>query len=151
MVGKKLASRAGVVAAALGLAVGVLGGTAQASDNISTWSSHRCNSVNWFCLYYSPNAKGASLGYQHADADIHNLGNYRYANDGAGHGQVVRNNAASVEDVSDCNVGIWYSPDFQGDSEWLNPWMGGNLTFLRNNEASISVDDDTHCPGTGMG
>ncbi|CCB72605.1 hypothetical protein [Streptantibioticus cattleyicolor] len=152
MAGKKLASRLGVVAATVGLAVGAVAGTAEArSDNISTWYSGRCNTVNWFCLYYSPDASGASLGYPHADADIHDLGNYRYANDGAGAGQVVRNNAASAEDVSNCNVGIWYSTDFTGDSEWLSPWMGGNLTFLRNNEASISVDDNTHCPGTGMG
>ncbi|OIJ97353.1 hypothetical protein BIV23_31300 [Streptomyces monashensis] len=148
---RRLAARAGLVAGMLGLVVGGVAGTADArSDNISSWNSYRCNTVNWFCLYYSQGASGASLGYQHADADIHNLGNYTYANDGAGAGQVVRNNAASAEDVSDCNVGIWYAPNFTGDSEWLNPWMGGDLTFLSNNEASISVDDNTNCPGRGM-
>lgn len=127
--------------------------TPAASYNISAWSTSRCNDVNWFCLYYYTGATGAGYGYPHADANIHDLDNYTYpSNDGSGSGQVVGNNADSADNASNCNVGIWYSANFTGDSNWLSPWMGGNLTSgLKNNERSIAVDDSSSCPGTGIG
>ncbi|MGW5250341.1 hypothetical protein ACWEQN_42580 [Streptomyces sp. NPDC004129] len=155
---KKQAARIGVSGAAI-LALGMTAFPAHAGgNNISSWTTSRCNTVNWFCLYYSPNAQGAGWGYPHADANVHDLGNYRFpSNDGAGSGEVIRNNAASAEDASDCNVGIWEYPNFNnykytsGNYDVLSPWRGGNLGQLRNDEASIAVWDSTNCPGTGEG
>ncbi|MGW1072844.1 hypothetical protein [Streptomyces sp. NPDC002537] len=143
----KLVARTAAVGAVA--ALGVLGlATTPASarsDNINQWDTSRCDTVNWFCLYYSPDANGASFGYPHADANVHDLLNYRFASGGTGGGQVVGNNAASAENASWCNVGIWYHANFTGDSNWLFPWKGGNLTsYMRNNERSIAVDDATH-------
>jgi hypothetical protein len=123
------------------------------STGISEWTTSRCNAVNWFCLYYNLDGTQAGWGYPHADANVHDLNNYRFpSNDGPGSGQVVGNNAESAENKSACNVGIWYSANFSGDSNWLSPWRGGNLSSgLINNERSIAVDDSSRCPGIGIG
>ncbi|WP_372411578.1 hypothetical protein [Streptomyces luteireticuli] len=162
---KSLAIVTAAVALGGGLAFGAPGAQAGQQDtpgpsdvsirqsaDIGSWRYQRCGDENWFCLYYSPNANGAGWGYTHADANVHDLLNYRFNNSGAGAGQVVGNNAASAENASWCNVGIWYHANFTGDSNWLAPYQGGNLTsWMRNNERSIRVKDDTRCPGKGDG
>jgi hypothetical protein len=87
-----------------------------------------------------------------------------FSGDGAGNGQAARNNAASAENGTARNAGIWVSPNYQGDSDWLSGLRGGNLgparwqpraravatSGLRDNEASIAIDDSA-CPGNGIG
>jgi hypothetical protein len=73
----------------------------------------------------------------------------------AGSSHPIRNDAASAANGSGCHVGIWVSPGFTGDSNWmLDGNRGGNLTSgspqLRNNEASIAVKDN-NCAGLGIG
>jgi hypothetical protein len=147
-VARKLAIRA----AALGMAgAGLLTGAGQAqaaSANISSWDTYsapvRCTSTQitvYYCLYYSQGANGAVWrGIETSTPTISGI----FYDDGqgsAGVGQGVRNNAASAENASlNCNVGIWVFPYYQGDSNWLSPGRGGNLSAnLRNNEASIAA------------
>ncbi|MGW0766373.1 hypothetical protein [Streptomyces sp. NPDC002676] len=158
---KKIAARAGLVGAAAVMAMSGLAGQASAdSANISSWNTDsspaRCTGSYSFCLYYSPDAEGAMWATS-SDA-VSNLSGATFHDDGhgsAGAGQGVRNNAASAENADNyafCNVGIWVYPGFTGNSNWLSPGKGGNLTsWMRNNEASIAIDDSTRCPGVGIG
>ncbi|WP_037857618.1 peptidase inhibitor family I36 protein [Streptomyces sp. NRRL S-340] len=156
---QRIVARLGTAAAASLALVGVLAGQSSAtSDRIDGWNTNsapvRCGTTSpyFFCLYYSPGAEGAV--WKSRSNAVRNLSGATFYDDGygsAGAGQPVRNNAASAENASSaCNVGIWYSPDYQGNSNWLSPGKGGNLTsYLRNNEASIAISDHTRCPGVG--
>lgn len=143
MVSNKTVSRLTTVAVAGLLSIAGLAGQASAqSANISNWtstSSCNVNSAYYFCLYYSPNHTGGA--WRSTSNAVSNLSGKTFSG-GAGDGQAVRNNAASAENGTYCNVGIWYSPGYTGDSNWLSGNRGGNLTsWLRNNEASIKVSD----------
>jgi hypothetical protein len=130
--------------------VSLLLGTGQAqasSANINSWSTWsapiRCTSSQtavYYCLYYSPGAEGAIWrGIEVSTDPISGI----FSDDGhgsAGAGSDVRNNAASAENASNNNVWIYAYPGGTGDSNWLSPGQGGNLTwYLRNNEASITL------------
>ncbi|AKN75561.1 hypothetical protein QR97_26175 [Streptomyces sp. PBH53] len=149
---KRATTRAGVLMATAAMALGGLATHAEArSANISSWNSKSdCNadSPYTFCLYYSPNAKNAP--FRSKATKIGDLGTKKFTGSKPGGGQKVRNNAASAQNGTGCNVGIWYSPQYRGDSNWLAPLKGGNLTsWMRNNEASIAISDHTRCPGIG--
>ena len=153
MITKRLASRAGVIAAAAVLSLGGLAAQANASsaviDGSGGWPSQSgCDvgSPNYFCLYYSPNHGGAVKHY--AVTAVYTISDYF-----PGTNDLVRNDAASADNGTYCHVGIWVSPGYVGNSNWMNSGnRGGNLTSaLRNNEASIAVDDSTNCPGVGIG
>ncbi|MEV3854142.1 hypothetical protein AB0J38_07425 [Streptomyces sp. NPDC050095] len=148
----RTATRAGVLMATAALALGTMAGHADArSANISGWNSKSdcdAGSPYTFCLYYSPNAKNAP--YRSTSTKIGDLNSKKFTGSKPGHGLKVRNHAASAQNGSGCNVGIWYSPNFRGDSNWLSPYKGGNFkSWLRNNEASIAISDHTRCPGIG--
>ncbi|MFB6890839.1 peptidase inhibitor family I36 protein [Kitasatospora sp. NPDC056327] len=140
---KKTASRLAVIGATAALAVGGLGGQANASFvNIDSWNTFECNkTAAYFCLWYGPNHTGGKWT-SNVVAVPTISGNFS-------DGNPVRNNAASAENASACNVGIWVYPNYMGDENWLSPEKGGNLTpYLRNNEASMALDDATRafCP-----
>ena len=156
----RFATRAGLTAVAAALAAAGIAGQADASSanitgpNLGWTSQSGCNlaSSNFFCLYFSPNHTG---GVWHSASTAVSTISGRFSG-GAGNGQAVRNNAASADNGTDCHVAIWVSPGYMGDSNWLIAFnKGGNLTSgavpLRNNEASIAVDDHTDCPGVGIG
>ncbi|WP_225840373.1 hypothetical protein [Streptomyces sp. NK08204] len=141
---KKTGSRVAVVGAAAMLALGGLAGQANASYvNIDSWHTYTCYNRPgaYYCLYYSPNAGGgiwssSALGVPTLSGNFSD-------------GNPVRNDAASAENASACDVGIWVYPNYVGDENWLSPDMGGNLnSWLRNNEASIAMDDASrsYCP-----
>lgn len=147
---RKLASLIGLAAATGTLMIGVDATQASAdSANVSSWaSSSQCGQFSpyYFCLYYHQYDGGGFWGSRSAavptiTADF---------TDGDG---AVRNNAASAENGSSCNVGIWVSPGYTGNSDWLSPLRGGNLgPALRNNEASIAIDDHSAtCVNLGIG
>ncbi|KJY26638.1 peptidase inhibitor family I36 protein [Streptomyces sp. NRRL S-495] len=143
---KKTASRLALIAATATLALGGpggLGGQANASvENIDSWNSFACaQQGGYYCLWYSPN-HGGGFWTSRVVATPTISGNFT-------DGNPVRNNAASAENASACNVGIWVYPNYMGDENWLSPNRGGNLTlWLRNNEASMALDDATRafCP-----
>ena len=153
---RRYTARAGLAGATSLLVVAGFAGAAHAtSADIDSWTSRPgcdTSSVNWFCLYFSPNHTG---GVWRSSKDRVPTINGTFSG-GAGDGQAVRNNAASADNgTANCHVGIWVKPDYMGDSNFLIQGdKGGNLTAssprLRNNEASIAVDDVTNCPGIGL-
>ncbi|MBO4258146.1 peptidase inhibitor family I36 protein [Streptomyces griseorubiginosus] len=152
---RRITARFGMAGAAAALALGGLAAQASASSAVIDGSNgfaspSSCNvgSAYYFCLYYSPNHTGGTKAYT-ATKVATISGNF------SGTSHPVRNDAASAANGSGCHVGIWVSPNYTGNSNWmLDGNRGGNLTSspqLRNNEASIAVDDSTNCPGVGIG
>ena len=84
-----------------------------------------------YCLLYSQNACGARRG-----SNKQKFGTITATfpdNQGAGSGDPVRNNAASMADnTGDCNVTTWVGPNFTGAFNWLEPmyWGNGPLAHL---------------------
>ena len=149
--GKKLLSRAAVLTAGAALAVGGFTTSAYAykSANISSWtvSYNSCPSYFMVCLFYSPGGTGGRYGSKSTSEE--DLSGFTFGGSGAGVGDRVINDAASADNNSGCNVGIWDQTWELGDSDWLNPHTGGNLgPALRNNEASFAEYDSYHggCP-----
>ncbi len=148
--GKKLLSRASVLTAGAVLAVGSFTTSADAaSANISSWtvSYDSCPSYFTVCLFYSPGGSGGRYGSKYTSED--NLYGFRFGGAGAGVDQPVINDAASADNNSGCNVGIWNETGETGDSDWLNPHTGGNFgPALRNREKSFAEKDTYHggCP-----
>ncbi|MCC9311455.1 peptidase inhibitor family I36 protein [Kitasatospora sp. RB6PN24] len=144
---KKTVSRVALVGATAILALGGLAGQANASYvNIDSWHAGTCASHPgaYFCLFYNSN-HGGGIWTSNVQAVPSLSGNFS-------DGNPVKNDAASAENASACDVGIWVNSNYMGDENWLSPGMGGNLnSWLKNNEASIAMDDATrsYCPTVG--
>ncbi len=118
------------------------------TTNIDQWTpGNTCSNAGFqFCLWYAQGqgTGGAGWGGRGSVGTI--SGTFTIGGSSqAGYGQAVRNNAASMTNVtSNCNVTVWVSPNYTGDFNWLHPDKAGNLTSnLRNNEASISANNCT--------
>jgi hypothetical protein len=148
--GKKLLSRSAVLAAGAALAMGGFAGPAHAdSANISAWtvSSSSCPTYFKICLFYSPGGTGGRYGTKYSQEP--DLNGFTFGGSGAGVGTRVYDNAASADNNTNCNVGIWDSRFYDGDSDWLSPHKGGNFgPALRNHEKSVGEDDSSRsgCP-----
>lgn len=92
-----------------------------------------------FCFWYSQKLSNGVWGTNLSVPTITGT----FVNGGVGTGgvgQQVRNNAASMEDDSNCFMYAYVYPNYVGDSNEVDPAFGGNLTsspLLRNNEASM--------------
>ena len=116
------------------------------STNISSWTpgSTCSNAGHQFCLWYAQGQGTGGAGWGSSGSVSTISGTFTIGGSGAaGYGQAVRNNAASMTNVTtNCNVTTWYSPGYTGAFNWLSPDKGGNLTSnLRNDEASISANN----------
>ncbi|WUH90225.1 peptidase inhibitor family I36 protein [Streptomyces sp. NBC_00433] len=141
--GKKLLSRSAVLTAGAALAMGGFAGPASASQsaNISAWtvSASSCPTYFKICLFYSPGGTGGRYGTKYLQEG--DLSGFTFGGSGAGVGQVVKDNAASADNNTGCNVAIW-DAYYSGDSDWLSPHKGGNFgPLLRNREQSFAEDD----------
>lgn len=94
------------------------------------------------CLYYSPDRGGAKFG----KSETGNYDGAYFGGGGAGDGQAVINNAASVENLSNWwNLRVYYGPDLSGPNQyvpkstWVNlgpvPWNGGSVDMRNNNHS----------------
>jgi hypothetical protein len=105
--------------------------------------------VYWYqCLTYAANESGAYMG---TNSNIPNLCGSSvcyYFNEpstgGSGFGDVVRNDAHSMENgylyESGCDVETWYSPNYGGNANVLEgDWMNNLNAELVNNEASTKM------------
>lgn len=131
------------VAAMAALGAGLAASPASASGNIDQWQAYGCHSYgDYYCLWYSQYGQGAGWGSNAAQTSVisSTFGNI---GGGAGQGQPVRNNAASMSNGTlHCHVTTWVYPQEQGAYNWLDAEWGGNLTSeLRNNEASININN----------
>jgi Peptidase inhibitor family I36 len=130
------------MAAMASLGVGLAAGPASASGNIDGWHPTGCHNYGeYYCLWYSPYGEGAGWGSSASSTDIISA-TFGNISGGAGQGQPVRNNAASMSNGTlHCHVTTWVDPHEQGAYNWLDADWGGNLTSqLRNNEASININ-----------
>ncbi|RKE20281.1 hypothetical protein [Streptomyces sp. TLI_171] len=127
--------------------------TVYVNNNCNTDPNPDCYSgVNNLYVYYSQNGTGAGArffgnvpnydGTTSGGDGIITYYAYRYDNDGAGAGQGVRNNAASVVACSSAaTYRVYYSPSYQGSSQLIEGDWGcdtpENLaSWLRNENAS---------------
>ena len=114
-----------------------------ASTNIDGWHPTWCftSSSYYYCLWYSPN--GANAGWGSTSLSTPTISGTFFLGSGAGKGAPVRNDAASMSNgTGNCHVTTWVYPNYQGAFNWLDATWGGNLTSnLRNNEASINVNN----------
>ena len=138
------AASVAVAATALLTGAGEASATNTTVSSWGTWESPvRCIDSSGasvvMCLYYNSNAGGA-IDKKYDTVQDGTISDTFWATDqygSAGNGQNVRNNAASVENASYGTIGVWTSPWFYGDSDYIPGGRGGNLTWnVKNNEAS---------------
>ncbi|CAN3979329.1 hypothetical protein [Kitasatospora purpeofusca] len=134
---------AGVLSiAALGFAVATAAPASASSGGCADYDA---------CLYYSPNFQGAFFGDGEGSSQGYETyqynSTYTFGGGGAGNGQQVRNNAASVFNFNqNYSVTIYYSPGGYGVSQYIKRGTGANLIpQLRNNNASQCFDVFAPC------
>jgi hypothetical protein len=94
------------------------------------------------CLWYSPGMGGSMWGsdWLH-NPEIYYSSTYLFFTSGAGRGDFVRNDAASVGSGSSFCATVYYSPGYEGLSQTVSPYQGASLVAgLRNEDASIQVE-----------
>ncbi|MEV7930552.1 hypothetical protein [Kitasatospora sp. NPDC088779] len=120
---------------------------------INGWSTYsdpyRCStgsdSATFWCLYYNSGAEGAvyksNYQYDRMNAPYAVFQSDRYGSRGAG--QRTWHNAASVENPTSCNLGVSTQAPMLGDTNWVPPMRGGNLTNAvknKNEAAGVYCD-----------
>ncbi|MET3988043.1 hypothetical protein [Streptomyces sp. PvR034] len=122
--------------AALGVAGSLLAFATPAEANQNPCPSGIGGSVA--CFYYSPYLEGAYHVYYQYNGNVPDQSGDKFGGYGAGSGQGVRNNAASVQNTSSSRfVFVYYSPNYGGPNEQVNTNDWINLVNLRNNNASF--------------
>jgi hypothetical protein len=147
--GFKAAVAAGAIS--LGLAMSVLAtvpasaSTAKAtSASVGTESSVPQECLGYYdCLWYSPGMEGSMWGsYWLNNPDIKYSSTYLFFTPGAGRGEYVRNNAASVGSGSSFCATVYYYINYGGPSQTVGAYQGASLVpILRNEDASIRVEN----------
>ncbi len=125
---KKRLGYAGIAASLLGatLAVSAPAQAAVAQNGV-------CESGE-FCLYYNSDRTGSLSDFT---GNISDYGTYKFKSAGAGQGQLVKNNAASVRNLTFGTVTVFYYSNYGGSSQAVAPGAAVNLsTTLKNQNAS---------------
>ncbi len=87
-----------------------------------------------FCLYYNSDRTGSLSDFT---GNISDYGTYKFKSAGAGQGQLVKNNAASVRNRTFGAVTVFYNNNYGGSSQTIAPGAAVNLnTTLKNQNAS---------------
>lgn len=109
--------------------------------NINGWRSAEPCTVNTVCIHYRTWAEGARhVSY----TTISEFTNHLYAAHSGTRGsegdrELVRNNAASMNNHIGRPVYMHYSPNYQGNSDLLDWGWAGNLYYTANDNASMLV------------
>ncbi|WP_017605822.1 peptidase inhibitor family I36 protein [Nocardiopsis alkaliphila] len=124
-------------AALLGVA-----GTAQAAQrNINGWVSQEPCTAGAVCVHYRTWAEGSQTTQTSHHREYTTL-KFQFCGctSGAqGMNQLVRNNAASMNNRSNKIARMYYSPNYGGNQDVLSPGMAGNLYYTANDNASLRV------------
>ncbi len=118
-----------------GIAASLLGGmlAVSAPANAAVAQNGVCESGE-FCLYYNSDRTGSLSDFTGSIADY---GTYKFKSAGAGQGQLVKNNAASVRNLTFRTVTVFYYSNYGGSSQAVAPGAAANLsTTLKNQNAS---------------
>lgn len=132
------AGAAAVTAGALSVAVAAPAFAGDDYNGVCDAYQYIDDPTSEFCLYYHVNLTGSLWDKSSGDGPDYNLGDNHFIAPGDGHGQVVRNNAASARDRDyDETVHLFYSPNMMGtvDIIYSDSWLN-DLGPLKNNEAS---------------
>ena len=136
-----------IAAAAVTLPV-VLGSLFAATTPASAYASNDClDSSKCVVLYYNSDLLGASAHFERDD--VYNLAGYvfdEYSGD-AGYGQAVKNNAASVDNVSPSSyVSIYYNSGYGGSCDSIPPsGLVFRLHNTYNEDASFKFVHESRC------
>ena len=118
-----------------GLATTLLGATlaVSAPAHAAVAQNGVCESGE-FCLYYNSDRTGSLSDFS---GSISDYGTYKFKSAGAGQGQLVKNNAASVRNLTFKTVTVFYNSNYGGSSQAVAPGAAVNLsTTLKNENAS---------------
>lgn len=91
--------------------------------------------TNEFVFYYSSNFSGSYSDFSSSKAD---LSGYEFIKSGlSGYGTPVRNNSASVRNKRNQAARVYYSPNYLGVSDYIDPLESTNLVNTSNDNASF--------------
>ena len=91
--------------------------------------------TNEFVFYYSAGYTGSYSDFAASRAD---LSGYEFIKSGlAGYGTPVRNNSASVRNKRNQAARVYYSPNYLGVSDYVDPLGSRDLVNTRNDNASF--------------
>lgn len=90
------------------------------------------------CLYYNSGTAGAYWG---TNVSVSDIGTRRFGTAGAGNGQLIKNNAASMmcgyTTPNRCTS--YFNSGFLGNSDWMYWGQKGNLYYTYNDEAAVRI------------
>lgn len=118
------------------LAAGVIavGGVSLSASSASA-RTNTCGEGE-FCFYYNSGGNGA-IWFTISSAP--NLDPYVFVGHGAGSGQRVKNNAASVINNHDQDARVYFKSGYRGVSELIESKRFKNLTTTKNENASMQL------------
>lgn len=138
--------------AAVGVAVAALaaaGLTTLATTPASAAARDGVCDAGEFCYYYNSDNAGSVSDFTGSVSDYGTTqpSCYDFKGEGAGKGECIKNNAASVWNRSSVTVRVYFNTGYGGSSQDFGAGAKGNLnTTLKNNNASHQFN-----PGAGTG
>ncbi|MFD9565089.1 hypothetical protein [Streptomyces sp. NPDC059994] len=110
---------------------------AAASTDVSTAQTNNLCAYGEHCLYYNSGLHNANFKRSQSTSTIDNYAGYTFPAGLPGGGQDVKNNAASVFNASgNYTFGVFYNSNHNGTREWFSASSGGDLTYVKNENAS---------------
>ncbi|MEU8310604.1 peptidase inhibitor family I36 protein [Actinomadura sp. NPDC048955] len=89
---------------------------------------------NNICFYWGGNLSGAVRGYYIDNPDF---GGDTFSGPGAGYGERVKNNSASVYNDFHLPALVCYNENYGGPCDYINPHSWRNLNYAWNDNASF--------------
>ena len=128
--------------AVLAAGIGAFGLVAPTAASATTVGSSCSGNNDCVILYYNSNMGGSSEAYSSGSTgfapSVSNLAGYTFQTTGAGQYQYVKNNAASVNNLSDSQLVIWYNSGYSGACDTIDYDNDGNLHNTYNEDASFA-------------
>lgn len=112
---------------------------ASADTDITAWRSQEPCPTNVTCLHYRTWAEGAQItAYVNiTEWTAHRFSSHSGTRGTEGNNEDVRNNAASMNNKTNALKRSYYSPNYQGNADWLSGGWAGNLVDTANDNASL--------------
>jgi hypothetical protein len=97
--------------------------------------------VGEVCFYYNSDQQGSVSDFASSveDYGTSQPGCYDFKGPGAGQGECIKNNAASVENRTAAPVTVYFNSGHKGDAEVIPAGASVNLDDLKNKNASHSI------------
>jgi M23/M37 peptidase domain protein len=97
--------------------------------------------VGEVCFYYNSDQQGSvsDFAFSIEDYGTSQPGCYDFKGPGAGQGECIKNNAASVENRTAAPVTVYFNSGHKGDTEVIPAGASVNLDEFKNKNASHSI------------